>query len=428
MDQYTVTSSEGWFGRLGEAIKGVLIGLLLFIVAFPLIWWNEGRAVQTAESLDEGAGAVVSVEPTKVDGENEGKLVHLSGMASTTDVLKDADFGIEEKGIKLIRSVEMYQWVEKKQRKTKKKLGGKKKVKTIYTYKKEWSKKWQDSDDFEITKGHTNPQMRYEELTRTAQNVTVGAFSLPPSMVAQISGATNIELDAAARDKATPAVRDSIKVANGSFYLRPDGATADIDPVAPEIGDHRISFAVVRASDISLIAQQLGSSFKPYQTKAGDKLSIVKMGRATAAEMFQAAQESNVALTWALRGVAFLMMFLGLTLMFRPLVVVADVVPLFGSALAIGSMFVALIIAVPLTLITMGVAWMAARPLLGGALLGGALAVLVGGFMLARKTKAKKAAAGMMPKFAGASGANPQGVANDRQQPPGPNPSGGGGR
>lgn len=408
MDQYSVTSSEGWFSRIGESIKGVLFGLLIFVLSFPLIWWNEGRAVQTAESLDEGAGAVISVEATKVDGGNEGKLVHLSGMASTTDVHKDADFGVEEKSIKLLRSVEMYQWVEKKKSKKKKKLGGKKETTTTYTYKREWSQKWRDSDDFEIAKGHTNPPMRYEEMTRTAQNVAVGAFTLPSSMIDQISGATNIELDEAAREKATPAVRDSIKVANGSFYFRPEGAAADIDPTAPEVGDHRVSFAVVRASDISLIAQQIGSSFKPYQTKAGDPLSIVKMGRATASEMFQAAQESNATLTWVLRGVAFFMMFLGITLIFRPLVVVADVVPLFGSALGIGSMFVALIISLPLTLLTIGISWVAARPLLGGALLAGAVALLVGGFLLARKVKAKKATAGMMPALADAGGAGAQ--------------------
>ena len=40
--------------------------------------WNEGRAVRTAESLEEGAGAVVSVPADAVDPGNEGKLVHVS--------------------------------------------------------------------------------------------------------------------------------------------------------------------------------------------------------------------------------------------------------------------------------------------------------------------------------------------------------------
>ena len=50
-----------------------------------------------------------------------------------------------------------------------------------------------------------------------------------------------------------------------------------------------------------MIAQQSGSSFQPYQTAAGDKLSILYVGAKTAAEMFAAEQAANTAVTWMLR-------------------------------------------------------------------------------------------------------------------------------
>ena len=42
-DSFTVTSSESWFGRIIGSIKSVLVGLVLFVAAFPLLFWNEGR-------------------------------------------------------------------------------------------------------------------------------------------------------------------------------------------------------------------------------------------------------------------------------------------------------------------------------------------------------------------------------------------------
>jgi hypothetical protein len=49
-DRFSEPSRESWFGRIGGAIKGVLVGLTLFLVAFPILFWNEGRAVRTYRS------------------------------------------------------------------------------------------------------------------------------------------------------------------------------------------------------------------------------------------------------------------------------------------------------------------------------------------------------------------------------------------
>ena len=36
---------EGWFSRIGDSIKGIFGGIAIFMLAFPLIFWNECRAV-----------------------------------------------------------------------------------------------------------------------------------------------------------------------------------------------------------------------------------------------------------------------------------------------------------------------------------------------------------------------------------------------
>ncbi len=56
-DTFTEVTSQSWWSRLGDSIKAVLVGIVMFLVSFPLLFWNEGRAVQTAKSQKEGAGA-----------------------------------------------------------------------------------------------------------------------------------------------------------------------------------------------------------------------------------------------------------------------------------------------------------------------------------------------------------------------------------
>ena len=60
-DSFTEVTSQGLGSRLMESIKGVLVGLVMFIAAFPVLWINEGCAVKTAKGLEEGLSAVISV-------------------------------------------------------------------------------------------------------------------------------------------------------------------------------------------------------------------------------------------------------------------------------------------------------------------------------------------------------------------------------
>ena len=69
-DRFTVTTHESWFSRMGSAFKGILVGILLLIAWVILLWWNEGRAVLTAEGLTEGAGLVISVPADSIDPAN----------------------------------------------------------------------------------------------------------------------------------------------------------------------------------------------------------------------------------------------------------------------------------------------------------------------------------------------------------------------
>src|SRR5688572_9889170 len=117
----------------------VVFGVLMMTVAFPLLFWNEGRAVHTAQSLEEGRGAVVSTSSEKVDPALEGKLVHTTGRVRTASTVSDPVFGVSANAIALNRKVAMYQWKEKSESR-----GGGSEART-YRYTKEWSETLVDS-------------------------------------------------------------------------------------------------------------------------------------------------------------------------------------------------------------------------------------------------------------------------------------------
>ena len=103
--------------------------------------------------------------------------------------------------------------------------------------------------------------------------------------------------------------------------------------------------------------------------------------------MFENAQAENATLTWILRGVGLFIMWLGITLIFKPLVVIADVVPFIGNLLQMGIGAFALMFALPLTLITIAIGWISYRPVLGISLLAAAAAAFGLIYFLRRKKK-----------------------------------------
>ena len=185
----------------------------MMLVAFPLLWWNEGRAVRTAQGLTEGASAVVSVAADSVDASRDGALVHVSGLATTTETPADEEFGVSAPALTLVRSVEMFQWREEKKSEKRKKLGGSEETTTTYTYKTGWSRTAIDSADFRQPDGHRNPgRLPWESKTIVAERVTLGAFTLPRDLVATIAAREPLQIDAGG---AAQAAALGVKVANG---------------------------------------------------------------------------------------------------------------------------------------------------------------------------------------------------------------------
>lgn len=377
-DSYTEVTSQNWFSRIGESIKGILFGIVIIPLMIILLWWNEGRAVTTANSLKEGAKAVVSVSPDKVDAANDKKLVHVTGEAKAADPVVDPDFGVSVPALRLVRSEEIYQWVEDKKTEKKEKVGGGEETKTTYTYDKKWTDKAVNSANFKKPQGHENTgDLIAGDANIAAEKVTLGAFVVPESLVSQMGDPAKHGVTDADLAKLPADLKDGAHVQAGAFYFgeKPD---------APQVGDVRVSFEIVKPGTFSIMAAQIGDTFEPYQTKAGDALSMVESGTVSAETMFKNAASANTIITWLARLGGFLFMSFGFMAIMRPLSVIGSVVPFIGNIIGMGTGLISFALAATVSLVVIAIAWIVVRPLLGIVI----LVLAIGGFIYTRKLAA----------------------------------------
>lgn len=378
---FTEVTRTSWFDRMKNAVAGVLMGIALIPGSAALLFWNEGRAVQTARSLTEGAGVVQIAEPGRVDPAQDGRLIYVAGPVTVTAALRDPEFGVTAAGaMRLVRSVEMYQWREESRSQTRTNLGGSQETATTYTYTRSWSSNAIDSSRFRQGEGRYNPPFRFAALNTVADDARLGVRHLTRDQIAGLGTPQPVALEGKSLQPPSGA-----QLVDGGVYV-------GRDPRNPQIGDMRIRFASVPVGPISVIARQAGDGFGPYQTQAGDRVQMVRDGIVPAAEMFQQAQDGNRMMTWILRAVGVVLMVAAFGMLFRPFSVAGSVIPLLGSVVGAGTGLAAVILTLVLAPLVIGFAWLWYRPLVGIGVLVLGFAGAAGLSWYAKQRKAKAAA------------------------------------
>jgi hypothetical protein len=357
------TSTEGWGSRLGGSLIAALIGLIMVPAAVALLYWNEGRAVDAIRALNRGAAAIVAVDAAAADPATNGRLVYLSGMLRPATPAKDSDFGVTGDGlVRLSRAVEMYQWEEETSTKSQQNIGGSKTTEKTYTYQREWSVQPIDSEHFKVPGGHRNPPMRVRSATFDGAGVKLGAWQVDPSVLDKLTMFTPLAVQSAPPS---------------GYQASGDGFYHGQDPGQPAIGDMRVSFTGVSAQTVSVAAAHASGVLTAYRDPNGYTIALAEPGVVSAVVLFHDEKKSEGILTWILRGVGFVVMLIGFVCMTRPLTMLFAVVPFLESLVGAGAFLVALTLAVPITLLTIAVAWIVHRPLIGGLLLVGAVAAML---------------------------------------------------
>jgi hypothetical protein len=414
---YTETTTTGYGTRVGNSFKAIGTGFLMFLAGTALLWWNEGRAVKTEDTLNEVLQNYVEMtNPEKKDASLEGELICGTAMATTEDSLSDDQFGIGAKAISIRRTVKYYQWVENVKETKKDKLGGSEEVTKEYTYKKEWVSRPVESSDFK------NPAYQKKNMVLTtvekdekyAENVSFGAYKLSESLIHCISSREAMELAISEDllkqiDKSTqtdyerfygvqqknqqpveqPAVTaevsDSAKAANDSInnamanaenkkdleYIHQAGNVLYYGrvPGSPEVGDVCVTFEKVVPAKVTVIAVVDGDTFKKYKAKNNDRYERLVMGKKSADEIIDSDKATNSFWTWALRFIGALIVIGGLKGIFGFIEMILKVVPFIAGIFGWGVGLVCTVVGVVWSLIVIALAWLFYRPLLGIALL-----------------------------------------------------------
>ncbi|HEY4942307.1 MAG TPA: TMEM43 family protein [Rhizomicrobium sp.] len=351
---YTTSSTQGFFSRIMSSFVGILLGPVLVVGAIVLLSWNEGRAVQAIRGLGEAAGAVVEAPADAVNAGNEGKLVHVVGKAEAAGPIEDSDLTLSfADQVAVNRTAEMYLWKEKKEEKTQDNTGGSQTTTTTYTYSQAWSDEPIDSSSFAHPEGHENPQMPFTSHKFAASDAKLGGFALDETTLGMIDASNPLKPDAP----------DGWTQSGGNLYKGENPAT-------PAIGDMRVHYtSLPSGTEVSVLAGQSHDGFAPYTTSNGYQIHLARSGNAPAALMISDQQKAEAMMTWILRAVGAVVMFIGFTMFFGPIATLASVLPFLGSLVRGATAFFAFVLTIPVTLVTIAIAWLAFRPLVGGGIL-----------------------------------------------------------
>ena len=376
----TETTTTGWLSRIGSSLVGVLIGMILLPCAIFLLSWNEGRAVTAATGLKRGLSTIIEVSADTVNQQNNSKLVYLNGTVSGATPAVDPWNKLSATGLlRLQRKVEMYQWLEKETEAKINNVGGSQTTQKTYTYSLDWAETATNSAQFKIPAGHQNPAMPLKSQTFDANPVKIGAFTLDKSLVQDL---TNFE------------AVETLTQAPAGYRVQGNMLYKGANPDQPILGDVRVSYRAIAAQTYSIAAQQNNSTLTTYHdTKNDYKIALIEPGVVTAQKLFADQASTEKLITWACRIGGFLLLLLGFILIMGPLTMLVAFLPFLESLVGVGTFLVALGLSIPITLVTIAVAWLASRPLLGGGLLTAAAAAAWAIRNIAVKKKAATAGA-----------------------------------
>ena len=317
-DVVTEVTRTGFLGNLKNAVVGVLVGLVMFAASFPVLYWNEGRV-----NLAAVAKTSLPAPADKPDAALEGKFVSVSAAVQSKEEIGDPEFLRAGPWIRLDRKVEMFAWKEKKDTKEEKELGGGTKKTTTYTYTKEWVHDPKPSSEFHSPAGHENPPLALPAATFKVKRAELGGYGLDASACELPSGGP-LTVTSALLDGASVSGRGA--KLDGSYVFFGVGSVAN-----PTVGDVRVSFlALERGALVTLFGKQTADQIGPHVFSENES-PFFRALKGTREEAIAELAFEDAVIRWLLRGLGFILMWFGMSLVLGPISAVMDVIPALGG-------------------------------------------------------------------------------------------------
>jgi hypothetical protein len=183
------------------------------------------------------------VSADRIDPLHEGWTVSTSGKLTVGAPARDTQLGISADAVMLLRYVEMLQWREQ--------CAGQQ-----CEYKTVWSPQRIDSRRFREPEEHKNPdRMPMTSARFAAQQVRLGKFLVDAAIIGNYRLGAGLQ----AKPHAYPVSSAQLPANLGiSFRDFNDGLYAGNDPQNPAVGDVRVSYRIISASDVEMVGVQRG--------------------------------------------------------------------------------------------------------------------------------------------------------------------------
>lgn len=314
MDVFTTHEHRSFWNRMAGSFGGLILGPLLLVASFFILFWNEGRV-----DVSQLAANATDITTLKDTTPYHDTLVSYTGTVTSSEQLGD-DYLQGGSYLTITRMVEMYAWRETTKRDSTKNLGGSEDITTTYTYTKEWTTSPEDSARFALSEGHINPILDVQGRSNFVSTAHIGPYALDMSRL-ELSGTEAIRIT---EQNALPA--DGF-VRQGSYLYRGTGTTEQ-----PEVGDIRISYKVLPNplpdATVFGVLTTNGNAIRSYYD---GNASLYYLTRASREDGIKDMHQRYMVTTWLFRFMGFALMFFGMMMFFTPLTTLLDVIPFLGN-------------------------------------------------------------------------------------------------
>ncbi len=308
----TETKTTSYFGRIGNSIKGVLIGLILVVGSGIFLFTNEG-------SVDISEYAVNALEQFGVENLEtmDGEFLALTGEVTVDEVLED-EYARYGNALVLKRDVETYAWVEDENRSTKTNAGGSSTTTTTYSYSKEWVRKVPDSTQFKDPEGHENVYNDFDISTTRADMMNIAGLDVDTFGLRMPAADTDVTGE-------VEVLTDDLWV-EGEYLFNGFGTIG-----SPEIGDARIKYYVVPELSTATLFGKWNAERSVMDPYYEDEAKIHGLYVGTKDMALETMHSEYLTKLWMIRGFSLLFMFVGFSMIFAPFHTVLSVIPAIGS-------------------------------------------------------------------------------------------------
>lgn len=317
---------QSFGNKILSSFVTAIIGVILFFGSFAVLYINEGR-----ENLGKIAGTAKEITQYEHNLDT-GTLIGIKGNITASGYANDT-FLTEGEYVYIARVVEMYAYAEEEHTESKDNLGGSTTTTTTYSYKKEWTTHPKQTSTFKGDASElpenipTNYNQKITDMPLQAQEqgtqLKMGRYSLASAIT--FSGAKQLDLT---EDIINANTLEHYALTSNYLLLGDEGIVTS----APRLGDYRISYSVITHSDTGVLLGAIDEdSISAFITPKGGKLYRFLAEASSLNEAVQTLTQEHKVLTWILRIVGFLMMFLGLIAMSGPITSFLSVIPVFSK-------------------------------------------------------------------------------------------------